>query len=76
MKSARVLKGSVDPEPAEPRSSAGETTYDGDLLDHCVDARAFQVVAWSLQFGRRADDPSVAAHLEWLLARDGDGQDA
>jgi len=76
VKSARVLKDSVDPEPAEAALERWGDDYDGDLLDHCVDARAFQVVAWSLQFGRRADDPSVAAHLEWLLARDGDGQDA
>jgi Phosphotransferase enzyme family len=71
VKTARVQADTVDPGPAEAALEHWGSDFDPDLLDRCVEARAFQVVAWSLQFGRKADDPQVAAHLDWLLPGDG-----
>lgn len=71
VKTARVMPDRADTCPAEAALGAWGGDFDHELLDRCVEARAFQVVAWSLQFGRRADDPRVAAHVEWLLARNG-----
>lgn len=71
VKTARVLDGSVDPAPGELALRGWGGEYDAELLEHCVEARALQVVAWSLEFGRTADEPTVAAHLEWLTSRNG-----
>jgi hypothetical protein len=67
VKTARVLPESIDPEPAEAALRGWGDDYDAELLGHCIEARALQVVAWSLQFGRSPDEPHLAGHVQWLV---------